>query len=103
MVTIATLEELKPILQKELVLVIAKTHRCSVCATVESQLRQGIEAFDTLESVAIYIDDHEPYRGFFEMFTVPTVMVYSQGKELLRESRFINVAKIQRLIESFQS
>ena len=100
---IATLDELKPVLEKDLVLVIAKTHRCSVCATIERQLRQGIDRFDALESVVIYIDDHEPYRGFFEMFTVPTVMVYSEGKELLRESRFVNVEKIKRLIQLYQS
>jgi hypothetical protein len=36
------------------------------------------------------------------IFSVPTVLIFSKGKELLRESRYINYGKITRLIEMYQ-
>ena len=103
METITTLEKLNERLNEDLILVLAKTHTCSVCQLTESQLKAAIPEFDTLNKVQVYIDDVDAFRGALEVFAVPTVMVFAQGKELLRESRFINVDKIKRLVFAYQA
>lgn len=103
METIQTLDALKTRLHDDLVLVLAKTHTCSVCQLTESQLKAAIPDFDKLNKVQLYIDDVDAFRGELEVFAVPTVMIYAQGKELLRESRFINIDKIKRLLMMYQA
>lgn len=99
--TLDSLEELQRELDKPLTLVLAKTHPCSVCKNTLSILQANVPKLSQLNIVEIYIDDHDEYRGKFMIFTVPTVMIYSEGKELLRASRFIDTGKINRLLEMF--
>ena len=96
-----SLESLNNELDKPLTLVLAKTHPCSVCKNTLNFLHAQVPKLDAMNIVEIYIDDHDEFRGKFMIFTVPTVMVYSEGKELLRESRFIDPHKINRLVEMF--
>lgn len=88
-------------LNKPLTLVLAKTHPCSVCKNTLNFLKAQVPKLDHMNIVEIYIDDHDEFRGKFMIFTVPTVMIYSEGKELLRESRFIDAGKINRLVDVF--
>lgn len=103
METIQSLDALTTRLNDELILVLAKTHTCSVCQLTETQLQAAIPEFASLNKVQVYIDDVDAFRGALEVFAVPTVMIYSHGKELLRESRFINVDKIKRLLSMVQA
>jgi thioredoxin-like negative regulator of GroEL len=96
---INSLEALETELNKPLTLVLAKTHACSICQSTLSFLKASVKGFEKFNVVEIYIDDNDEYRGKFMIFTVPTVMVYSEGKELLRESRFIDPGKISRLVQ----
>jgi thioredoxin-like negative regulator of GroEL len=96
---ISTLDEA---LLKPMTLVVTKTHTCSVCQNIVPYIKERVPAFDQLNLIEIYMDDFDELKGKFMVFTVPTVMLYHEGKEILRESRFINTDKINRLIEMMQ-
>lgn len=99
---IESLDQLETELNKPLTLVLAKTHACSICKSTLPFLKASVKGFENFNVVEIYIDDNDAYRGKFMIFTVPTVMVYSDGKELLRESRFIDPGKITRLVQMME-
>lgn len=100
---INSIDALDSELNKPLTLVLAKTHPCSVCKNTLDYLKAQVPKLKAMNIVEIYIDDHDEFRGKFMIFTVPTVMVYSEGKELLRESRFIDAQKINRLVDMFEA
>lgn len=89
-------------LLKPMTLVVTKTHTCSVCQNIIPYIKERVPGFDQLNLIEIYMDDFDELKGKFMVFTVPTVMFYHEGKEILRESRFINTDKINRLIEMMQ-
>lgn len=95
--------EIHQVLQKDLVMVIAKSHNCSMCNSILQMLEQNVSNLDQIEKYAIYIDDIDQFRGDHLIFSVPTVLIFSNGKELLRESRYINYAKIDRLIDLYRT
>jgi predicted thioredoxin/glutaredoxin len=95
------MNEIEEVLQKEFVMIIAKTHTCSACQTILNVLEHNVPNLDQIEVYNIYIDDVDEFRGKHLIFSVPTVLIFSEGKELLRESRYINYAKIERLISMF--
>lgn len=95
--------EVKSIINKKLVMVIAKTHTCSLCSTIEKTLESHLDNYNDIEKYGIYVDDIDKFRGDYLIFSVPTIIIFSEGKELLRESRFINYDKIDRLIQMFNN
>ncbi len=81
------------------VLILAKTRTCSVCNVAESRLEPILAKHPHVAAYRVYIEDEERFRGDALVFSVPTVIVYHEGREQLRESRFINTTKIERLLE----
>ncbi len=98
-----TYKEIEQVLNQELVMVIAKSNTCSACATIDTVLSHNVPNIDKIDIYHVYIDEMDKFRGDHLIFSVPTVLIFSNGKELLRESRYINYHKIQRLIEMYQS
>ena len=103
MKTLTTYDEIEQVLQKKFVMILAKSHTCTACKTIYDVLSHNVENLDQVETYVVYIDDMDKFRGDHLIFSVPTVLIFSEGKELLRESRYINYAKISRLIEMFSN
>ena len=103
MKTLNDYKEIEQVLQKEFVMILAKTHTCSACQTIYDVLKRNVPNIENVEVYNVYIDDLDRLRGDHLIFSVPTVLIFSEGKELLRESRYINYAKIARLIDMFQN
>ena len=91
------------VINKNLVIIVAKTHTCSACGVMNQMLEKNVVGLENIERYNIYVDDIEKFKGDHLIFSAPTVLIFSEGKELLRESRYINYAKISRLIEVFTS
>jgi thiol-disulfide isomerase/thioredoxin len=94
--------EVNDVINKDIVMIIAKTHTCSACQTILNVLEHNVSNLDQIDIYNIYIDDVDEFRGQHTIFSVPTVLIFSEGKELLRESRYINYSKIERLISMFK-
>ncbi len=93
--------DVEKVINKELVMVIAKTHTCYSCNSIASILDNSMNHFDKIDKYNIYVDDIDQFRGEYLIFSVPTVLIFSEGKELLRQSRYFDYAKIDRLIDMF--
>lgn len=96
-------EDINKTINKDLVMIIAKTHTCSSCQSINQMLANNLKNFYEIETYNIYVDDHDKFRGEYLIFSVPTILIFNKGKEILRESRYINYAKIDRLIEIYNS
>lgn len=103
MKTLKTMDEVKHVTMNDFSMIIAKSHACGACQTITNVLEQNIKNLDAIEKHIVFIDDLDEFRGEYLIFSVPTVLIFSNGKELLRESRYIDYAKITRLIELYQS
>ncbi len=101
MTTITNHEHLDAIINKDICLIIAKTRTCGVCKNIAPRLEANIPFMHKIDTYEIYADEMEQFRGEYVVFSVPTILIYSKGKELLRESRFINYEKINRLLSRF--
>lgn len=101
--TIKNMSEAQNVISKDFVMIIAKTHTCTICNTILNTLEHNVPNLSDIEIHNIYIDDVDEFRGQHTIFTVPSVLIFSEGKELLRESRYLNYGKIQRLIELYTS
>ena len=70
---------------------------CSVCHATWPQLKHMSDAYH-VPALDINIDTHPQLAAQRLVFTVPTILVLAQGKEMIRESRFIGFDRIDRLL-----
>jgi hypothetical protein len=103
MLKLTNYEAFQTALQAPLVVVLAKTEACSVCKPVLARLTPLLEAYPDIPAYVIDVEQVEAFRGQHLVFTVPTVLIFESGKEILRESRFVDFGKIQRLLDLYTS
>lgn len=99
---IKSIEEFNDIINNELSIINVKTTTCTVCTAVSAQLEKLLKEYD-IEPYAIYSDKVTEFAGQHLVFTVPTILIFNEGQEILRESRFIDYKKITRLLDMFLS
>ncbi|XMB72776.1 thioredoxin family protein [Mycoplasmatota bacterium WC30] len=101
MKTISNYEEFQGIIGKELSIIISKTKTCRVCLPLTEKLEIFMKKYPEIPTYQLYLEDIAIFQGQHLVFTVPTVLVFSEGKEILRESRFIDFNKIERLFNIY--
>lgn len=99
--TLTSNQDIDQTLQQDFVMIIAKSHSCTACKSILNMLEHNVKNLDSIDIYNVYVDDMDEFRGTHLIFSVPTVLIFSNGKELLRESRYINYNKIERLIDLY--
>lgn len=85
---------------QEFYIVIASTQTCTICQHTKGMLDRMTKHTD-IEFDEIDIDEVPSFRGKHLVFTVPTVLIFSLGKEIFRTSRYIEYGQIDKLIHRF--
>ncbi|KFN02898.1 thioredoxin [Bacillus clarus] len=98
-----TLEELVAyIKEQQLVLLFIKTENCGVCDVMLRKVNYVLEDYDYVKKVEILLQDMQEISGQYLVFTGPTILLFHEGKEILRESRFISLENIERVLQLFE-
>jgi thioredoxin-like negative regulator of GroEL len=55
--------------------------------------------FPRIETREVNAEEIPELAGFLSIFTVPVLVLFADGKEILREARFVHVDEFKRKIE----
>jgi len=92
-----TLEEAKEgIEQNRLYFLYLYGTNCSVCHALLPQVEDVLKDFPQITREKLNVHEIPEAAGVFSVFTIPVLLLYVNGKESIREARFVN-------IESFRS
>jgi len=72
---------------------------CGVCGDLKPQFEKMSHQIQGIKAYYINLDEHEDIAGQFSVFTIPGVLVYAQGKEILREARNFSIEDIRSRLE----
>ncbi|WP_198154996.1 thioredoxin family protein [Salisediminibacterium beveridgei] len=98
------MEKLKTEIQAEnAFLLLVKTENCSVCEAVEEQINQGVLKEADVPVKKIRLKDVPEVSGEFLVFTSPTLLLFLDGKEQWRGSRFVSYDEIIRIMSLWRS
>lgn len=92
------LEKLK---QEKFSFVYVTTKDCNVCKVLQPKLRELAKSYQNSTFNLIELDDHKEAAGFFMAFSIPTFLVYSEGSELIRTARHININEIRTKLDRY--
>ena len=74
------------------------TPNCMVCEIMKPKVLEALQDYDT-DLIDIDAAEYPEIAGQHRVFAAPTVLVFYEGKEVLRESRFIDIDKITHLLD----
>jgi thioredoxin-like negative regulator of GroEL len=91
-----SLEELQDIIRTEVgVLLYFSGENCNVCHALRPKFKEVFDKeFPQLKQ--IYLDAHEnpEISAYFQVFSVPTMMVFMDGREFAREGRSVSLHQL---------
>jgi thioredoxin-like negative regulator of GroEL len=98
MQTIENIE--KSIKENIAVMVYFSAPTCNVCHALKPKLMEALDAnFKEFVVESVDISVEEDIAPHFDVFAIPTVLVFLDGKEFLRKSRHMSVDEVIKAIE----
>ncbi len=76
------------------------TSTCNVCKVLKPKVLELIrERFPSIKPYYIDLEQASVISGQYRIFTIPTILVFFEGKEFLRKSRNIGIEELSQEIE----
>lgn len=96
-----TLTEIENTLrEKPAVMLYFSAPTCNVCHALKPKLVDAVTSnFDAVEIVSIDISESPEIASHYSVFTIPTLLVFLDGREFLRKSRHMSVGEV---VEAFR-
>ncbi|WP_273850010.1 thioredoxin family protein [Guptibacillus spartinae] len=64
---------------------------CSVCHALLPQVEEVMKDFPQIIREKLNVHEIPAAAGAFSVFTIPVLLLYVNGKESIREARFVNI------------
>jgi thiol-disulfide isomerase/thioredoxin len=91
----------KLIAENEMVLLYFGSESCSVCTSLKPKVWELLKSFPKIKSIEIDVEKHLAISAQYNIFTIPAVILFIEGKEIIREARHISVEDINNKIERY--
>jgi thiol-disulfide isomerase/thioredoxin len=100
--TLKHIEEIKnDIMNNKITLLYITSEKCGICKVISPRLDDMLKSFPEVRSVKANIDELPVLAGEYNVFTVPCILIFIQGKEVNREARYVNFEAIQETIDRY--
>ncbi|WP_246055184.1 thioredoxin family protein [Pseudalkalibacillus caeni] len=91
-----SLEELeRHIKDEKLFLIYLSQPECSVCHALLPKVESLLEKFPEIYSMHVDMLEIPETAGRFSIFTVPALLLFAEGKEVMRQARFVRVEELE--------
>lgn len=81
--------------------------KCGVCKSLKPKIKMIADKYPKLNQYYINLDNDETIIGQYSLFTVPVVLVFVEGRETIREARYMSIedidSKIKRISEMLEN
>jgi thioredoxin-like negative regulator of GroEL len=74
---------------------------CSVCKSMMPKVNNMIKQFPNIKAVMVEADKNLKISARFNVFTVPVILLFIQGKETIREVRIISLDNLEQKISRY--
>jgi thioredoxin 1 len=102
MIELNTLDEMDEFIKNNTIAMLYFTSEgCNVCGGLLPKIEEMLLKFPKIEMRKIAVDKFTEAAGQYSIFTLPGILVYIEGKEIIREARFISVEILETTIDRY--
>lgn len=95
-----SLAEVKSVVEEnDLAFVFLYGEHCSVCHGVLPQVKPIVEKYEQIATVQADVEQIPELSGEYTVFTVPVILLFFNGKEVMRMARFIEMDKLSHQLK----
>jgi len=91
--------ELHQLIDKQAVILYLTSPECNVCKVLKPKVREMVEkVFPRMTILFIDISRNPKIAAELQVFTVPVILVYFEGREFIRKARNISLKELEKEI-----
>ena len=96
-----TIEDIQKTVQENMaVMLYFSAPTCNVCHALKPKLLDAITTnFKEFKIISIDVSSEQESAAHFNVFAIPTVLIFLDGREFIRKSRHMSVDEVVREIE----
>lgn len=91
----------KKILDSNILLAYFSQPECTVCKTLRPKIESMVTGYSAIDFQYIDTQICSLLRGQYLIFAVPTILLFYQGKEVKRWSRFLSLDEIRYELDKY--
>jgi thiol-disulfide isomerase/thioredoxin len=76
---------------------------CGVCTALKPKVLEILQDYPEIESVYVNVREQQEAAAQHAIFTIPGILVFAEGKEAVREARFVHVDELREKIHRLHS
>lgn len=96
------IEEIQELKNKhEMLLIYFGSISCGVCNAMKPKLEKMLEKYPNIKLIEIEAGENPKLSATYNVFTIPVIILYIQGKETIREARIISLEKLEQEISRY--
>ncbi len=77
------------------------TNKCGVCGALEPKINELLIKYPKIKSVHVDVEKSKEIAAAYNIFTIPGILLFIDGKEAIREARFISVQDLENKITRY--
>jgi len=74
---------------------------CNVCRDISPRIQEMIKKYPNIVMGEVEVENLPSVASVFSVFTIPTLIIFFQEKEIIRQGRYINFIELEEKIQRF--
>lgn len=87
--------------ENEIVLIYFGNKTCGVCNVLKPKVEKILNNYPKIKSIEIDVEKHLEISSQFNIFTIPAILVFIEGKENIREARYLSIDDLENKIKRY--
>jgi thioredoxin-like negative regulator of GroEL len=87
--------------EETMVLVYFAGEGCGVCNVIRPKIEELMKNYPKIKTAIVEVEKSIEVAANYSIFTIPAVLLFIEGKEVLRGARYINIMDIKEKIERY--
>jgi thiol-disulfide isomerase/thioredoxin len=95
-------EEIENLIKEnQMVLVYFGSESCNVCNAMRPKVEEILKNYPKIKSAEVDTEKSLKLSSDYSVFTIPVILIFIEGKEILREARYISMKDINDKITRY--
>ena len=85
------------------VIVYFSSNDCNVCHNISPRIEEMLKKYSNVVLRKVDIEKLPSVASRYSVFTIPTVIMFFEAKEIIRQARYINFLELEEKIQRFSA
>ena len=91
----------REIKDNKMTLIYFGSETCGVCVDIKPKIAELLEKYPNINGIEVDSHASRKLSAQYSIFTIPVIVVFAEGKEVIREARHISMMDIEERVKRY--